>query len=140
MTLQLQRLVAGLSAALSLAFAAHAADAVSPQAKYEQQRAACNAGKSNQDKATCLKEAGAALGEAKRGRLNDADADYRRNETERCKTLTGDEQRDCLARMKGSGSVSGSVGSGGILREKRTKEVVRPAETIPAEPAASAGG
>jgi hypothetical protein len=34
--------------------------------------------------------------------------------------LAGDERRDCLARMRGEGTVSGSVEAGGILREKVT--------------------
>ncbi len=128
-----------MTAALSIGSSARAEPA-SPQAQYQAQRAACMSGKSNEDQATCLKEAGAALEEAKRGHLNDADANYRKNEMERCKALTGDDQRDCFARMKGGGTVSGSVGGGGILREKTTKEVVSPARVVTPAAAGSAPG
>lgn len=112
---------AAISAAAALIGSASAGAATSPeQAQYDKQKAACLAGQSNQDKATCLKEAGAALEEAKRGNLNDGNANYRRNQADRCKALSGSEQTDCVARMRGSGTVSGSVGAGGILREKTT--------------------
>lgn len=92
------------------------------QAQYQQDRAACMSGQSNQDRATCLKEAGAALAEARRGGLDDGQGQLRRNAKDRCNALTGDERTDCMARMRGEGTVSGSVGGGGILREKRTIE------------------
>ena len=127
------------SAALSLSAAATLAAAAGPaseiQARYEQERAKCLSGASNQDRATCLKEAGAARDEARRGQLNDGDAKYRRNAKIRCEVLTGDEARDCLARMKGQGSISGSAEDGGILRETVTLEVkpaVEPASAAPA--------
>ena len=45
--------------------------------------------------------------------------------------LSGDERADCIARMNGEGSVSGSVGGGGILREKVTIVPGTPAEPAP---------
>ncbi|MEO7339093.1 MAG: hypothetical protein ABIV63_21160, partial [Caldimonas sp.] len=58
----------------------------------------------------------------------------RRNAKDRCDALSGDERSDCVARMKGEGTTSGSVAGGGILREKRTivqgaPVVVQPAQT-----------
>lgn len=146
-----------ISAVLSVCAAAAMAVAETPaadiQLRYQQERAKCMEGSSNQDRATCLKEAGAARDEARKGQLNDGDAKYRSNATARCKVLTGDEARDCLARMKGKGgsatngtttttnTTSGSAQSGGILRETVTRETkpveVAPAPT-PAAPAASA--
>jgi len=129
------------SAMLGLSTAAAAGTAVSSdaQARYEQERARCLSGESGQAQSTCLKEAGAALDAAKRGLLDDGNANYRKNAKERCNALTGDEMRDCIARAKGqSSSVSGSVKGGGILRESVTVET-RPAIVIvPAAPAASA--
>jgi hypothetical protein len=90
------------------------------QARYEQDRAACNSGQSNQDRATCLREAGAALGEAKRGNLRDGQTSYEQNQTLRCDRLKEGDRDDCLRRMHGEGTVSGSVESGGIYRELRT--------------------
>ena len=90
------------------------------QARYEQDRAACMSGQSYQDRATCLKEAGAALQEAKRGRLGDEQSSYEQNRMARCERLTGGDREDCVRRMRGEGTVSGSVEGGGIYRELRT--------------------
>lgn len=123
---------------LGLAMAGgHAASAATSaqadiQARYVAERAACVNGTSNQDRATCLKEAGAARDEARRGLLDDGDAKYKGNARVRCEALTGDDAADCRARMRGAGSTSGSAKAGGIFRETVT------VETKPAEPAASA--
>lgn len=128
--------VLGLS--MAGANAANAAKTAAPsdqpdiQARYLKERAVCMNGMSNQDRATCLKEAGAARDEARRGRLNDGDAKYKRNARERCDVLTGDEAADCRARMRGAGTTTGSAQAGGIFRETVT------VETKPADPAASA--
>jgi hypothetical protein len=81
-----------------------------------QERQNCMDGKTNQDRATCLKEAGAARQEAQRGNLRDT-GDYRGNASKRCDTLPADQKADCERRSMGEGSVSGSVGSGGVVRE-----------------------
>jgi hypothetical protein len=95
------------------------------QARYQQDRAACISGQSNQDRATCLREAGAALQEGKRGRIGDGQSPYEKNQLIRCDRLQGGDRDDCLRRMRGEGTVSGSVESGGIYRELRT--------TVPAQ-------
>lgn len=132
------RRVAGPAVGTLFAIAASAtaaAPAVAPdiQTRYEQERARCMSGQSGQAQETCLKEAGAARDQARQGQLNDGDAKYGKNARDRCAALTGDEQRDCMARMKNSTNTteSGSVKGGGILRETVTREVK------PAEPAAS---
>jgi hypothetical protein len=102
------------------------------QAQYERERAVCLSGKSNQDQPTCLKEAGAARDVARRGLLEEGNPNYRRNQLDRCKALTGDEAKDCRLRMKGAGTVSGSASAGGIYRELTT------IEPAPAASAASA--
>ena len=110
---------------------ARSADA-DAQAKYQRERAACMNGQTtNEDRATCLREAGAALAEARRGNLSDGQGQLRNNAKDRCNVLSGDERADCIARMKGEGSVSGSVGGGGILREKVT--IVPGTPTPPAQ-------
>ncbi len=95
------------------------------QARYQQDRAACNSGKSYQDRATCLREAGAALQAAKRGGTDDGATAYEQNRLLRCDRLAAGEREDCLRRMRGEGTVSGSVESGGVYRELRT--------TVPAQ-------
>jgi hypothetical protein len=115
------------------ASAATGASASQIQAQYERERAVCLSGRSNQDQATCLKEAGAARDVARRGLLeSEGNPDYRRNQLERCKALSGEEAKDCRLRMKGAGVVSGSASAGGIYRELRT------VEPAPAASAASA--
>src|SRR5438874_13799544 len=87
------------------------------QARYQQERAACANGQSHQDRATCMREAGAALNEARHGQLNDRGADYQRNTLQRCEALPAQDRDACHARMTGQGHTEGSVEQGAILRE-----------------------
>lgn len=112
---------AAVGAVLFAGLAAAAGGSLSDaQARYQQDRAACLSGQSYQDRATCLREAGAALQEAKRGRAGDSDSAYEQNRLIRCDGLPAGDREDCLRRMRGEGTVSGSVESGGIYRELRT--------------------
>lgn len=97
--------------------AAHADDLADAQARYRQDMAVCNDGKSNQDVATCRLEARNALAEARRSRLNDSPAQYQQNALRRCDAHQGDDRSACEARMRGEGRAEGSVEGGGILRE-----------------------
>ena len=131
-----------VSAALSACAAAAMALANTPsadiEARYQAERATCMNGSSNQDRSTCLKEAGAARAEARKGQLTDGDGKLRQNAKQRCDALSGDEARDCLARMKGKGTTSGSAQGGGILRETVTRETHTVEMPVPAPmPAAS---
>ena len=100
---------------------------------YERERAACLSGQSNQDRATCLREAGAARAEAgRRGPTNPADeATLQANRIKRCAPLPEADRRDCESRMAGAGTTSGSAAEGGIYRELVTREPAAPA--IPAK-------
>jgi hypothetical protein len=95
------------------------------QARYQQDRAACMSGQSYQDRTSCLREAGAALQEAKRGGVKDDRTAYEKNQLIRCDRLAAGDREDCLRRMRGEGTASGSVEGGGIYRELRT--------TVPAQ-------
>ena len=106
-------LVAGMAAAAGDSLA-------EAQARYQQDRAACMSAQSQQDRATCLREADAALQEAKRGRSGDAQGSYEQNQLLRCDRLAAGDREDCRRRMRGEGTVSGSVEGGGIYRELRT--------------------
>lgn len=125
---------------LVIAGAASPAQALSPadtkavQARYRQERSHCLDGSSDQDRATCLREAVAARDEAQKNGLGDSAAPYTENKSKRCAALPGDDRTDCLARMQGQGSVSGSVAAGGLLRELVTRE---PAAASPVAPAAA---
>ena len=88
------------------------------QQRYQQERAVCLSGQSNQDRATCLKEAGAALGEARRNNLGATNArEMGNNRMVRCDALPAADRDDCVLRMQGEGTTTGSAQQGGVLRE-----------------------
>ncbi len=120
---------AGLSVLLIFSAALSAAPAEARtsehQLRYEQERRACVEGRSNQDRATCLREAGAALAEARRGGLGAGPApSLAHNRLARCNNLPAADRADCVQRME-AGSASGSAQQGGILREA-TSPVTKP--------------
>ena len=89
---------------------------------YQQERERCNSGQSGQDRETCLREAGAAAQEAPRGNLTNAPEE---NRFARCDYHKDPNDREyCIRRMKGEGTVSGSVEGGGLIRELRV--ITRP--------------
>lgn len=108
-----------LSAAIAATAAAAMAATSVPDAtaRYQAERAVCLSGQSNQDRATCLREAGAALQEARNGRLQEGRVDYRQNASVRCNALPADDRDACLRRMAGEGTTSGSALEGGVTRE-----------------------
>jgi hypothetical protein len=105
---------------VSIVAAAAAGDLAEPQARYQQERAICMNGQSHQDRATCLREADAALAESKRGDLSGGPDRYEQNQLMRCEFHPAEDREFCLRRMRGEGTISGSVESGGIYRELRT--------------------
>ncbi|MEO6972526.1 MAG: hypothetical protein ABI135_03775 [Rhodoferax sp.] len=89
------------------------------QAQYQRDRAACSAGQTNEDRATCLKEAGAALQASRTGQLmSESPQDYQRNALRRCDEQPPQDRQDCVARMQSP--AQGSVGAGGLLRDVQT--------------------
>lgn len=134
--------LAGLVACGTAWAAGAATDPASAQERYRQEVAACNSGQSQQDRATCLREAGAALGEARKGQLADdvAASGYNSNATARCEVFVGEELSACRARATGAAPTEGatitrgSVNEGGIIRESiQVYEV--PAGTPGSQPA-----
>ncbi|MFL9879232.1 hypothetical protein PQR63_12605 [Herbaspirillum rhizosphaerae] len=90
-------------------------------AQYQREKAVCTSGQSNQDKATCLREAGAAYQQAKQGSLQtNQSQQYSRNAIERCKSLPTQDQADCQRRIDNPSEVDGNALSGGILRKEVT--------------------
>jgi hypothetical protein len=97
-------------------------------ARYQQDLAECEAQQATQDLAACRLEARNALAEAKRHLLSDTTANlFEKNQLKRCRVFKGDDREACEARVRGDGSSTGSVQSGGILHE-----VVRPVVPSPA--------
>ena len=111
--------------------AASAAAANDVDARYRQEVQACNSGQSHQDKATCLKEAGAAREEGRRQRLESGQSSstLRANALARCDAQPAADREACRARIEGDAKISGSATQGGVLREHVQRE---------AAPAASA--
>jgi len=116
----------------SSAFSAVGIESSDASARYQQERATCTSGESNQDRATCLREASAALAEARRGTLDQGYGQvqqyrqFERNALQRCAPLPDEERLACAARMQGMGTSTGSVESGGIYRELVIEEVTLP--------------
>ena len=100
-------------------------------ARYQRERAVCMSGQSNQDRSTCLREAGAAFAQARHEGMGDGPAPYARNARQRCEGLPQDDRQGCLARMQGQGTTSGTAASGGIYRELVTREVIPPSTAVP---------
>lgn len=117
-TLSLLLCGAGALLCATQAGAAGGAAPSAAQAAHRHDSAACRQGRSNQDRATCLREADAALKEARGGRLGDDDpAQLERNRLRRCEAQPPGDREDCVRRMTGEGTTSGSVEGGGIIRE-----------------------
>lgn len=98
---------------------------------YKQEVLSCQAGNTQQDKATCLTEAHSAHSVPKRSLTTAKPSDLQANALRRCDVLNGDDKAACQARMGGQGISSGSVAGGGILREMHEVEVVPPASSAP---------
>ena len=119
--------VAATVAAVCMTFSVGAISANAPapspaEARYQQDRANCLAGKTAENQATCMKEAAAALQAARKHDLRTpTPAEVAANERRRCEPLTGDDKKDCLKRADNiDTTVSGSVAAGGDLKETVT--------------------
>ncbi len=119
------------------------------KARYAREKTNCETGNTSQDKATCLKEAGAALDEKRKGKLDNSGSPAA-NATDRCNVLPAKDKADCLSRILGPSGpnqrtrTSGSVEGGGVIRETTTTTpgaviVLQPApKPVPAPAPASA--
>lgn len=119
---------------ISSAYAAGADSTGDASSRYRSELAACTNGSSQQDHATCLKEAGAARDEARHGRLGTGSVASESNATARCKALPAKDRDDCIARINGAGTTSGSVREGGIYRELVTTTPAPAMATPPSAP------
>jgi hypothetical protein len=115
--------IAGIALALAVTPAAWSAgDKTMPEAQrqFQQERAYCMSGRSQQDRATCLEEANNAYADARRGVLGNNGANFSQNALERCKAQPPADQDACMQRITGAGAAEGSVKGGGVLRETET--------------------
>lgn len=87
---------------------------------YPHEVQSCMSGMTQQDRATCLKEARNAHADKTRGVLYDG-GNLQANAMARCNVFTdGEDKAACEARVLGMGETSGSVAQGGVLREAET--------------------
>jgi len=101
---------------------------------YQQEVQACMSGRTQQDQATCLKEARNAQADKRRGVL-DTVGQLEANAMARCSVFQSSEDKAaCQARVQGMGSVSGSVAAGGLLREVETVTVPMGSGPVTLEP------
>jgi hypothetical protein len=125
--LQIFRRYAGVGMVVMVcgsAFTAQAQDRNERLRRFEVDRQACLSGKSSQTFDSCMKEARAEFAEPPGSSPPVSSEQLQRNAQMRCEHLTGEYRTACLARMRGEGTVSGSVAGGGILRELVTTEVL----------------
>ncbi len=102
-----------------------------------QERAWCMANTDGVARVDCLKEAGAAQAETRRGTLDTNAGSYGANAVQRCEVFEGTERVACQARVMGYGNASGSVQGGGLIKQIETVELpVRPAAVV-IEPSAT---
>jgi hypothetical protein len=90
------------------------------QAQYKRDLALCDSNRATEDRSTCRTEAQRAYAEARAGNFAGTQDQYARNARARCEALKGSDRTACEERMGGQGNTSGSVGGGGILRERTT--------------------
>ena len=105
-------------------FTAGAQDRGEKLRRYEADRQVCLSGKSSQTLDSCMKEARAIMDERAGSNPSVSAEQLQRNALLRCNAFTGDERVACVARIRGEGTMSGSVAGGGILRELVTTEVL----------------
>ena len=101
-------------------------------------RAGCPYGIATDGSANCMTKADFDVAQARQAALDRDPAQYVRNALTRCESLSGADRQDCVARIEGKGTTSGSVEGGGIYRELVTREVgAVPAAALPAAVAPS---
>lgn len=110
---------AGAFSAMPIALAQTAAPGT--EARMQRERLTCDG--VQQDRAACLREAGAAREEAQRSGLTSAaPTTYDQNALARCQLQPAADRADCEARIQGTGAsaTQGSVMGGGVIRETVT--------------------
>jgi hypothetical protein len=116
------------------ALAADKASSAASEAQYQRDAAVCLSKGYKGARNECLSDASTARASREPVTIDPDPGRYARNALQRCEALKGDDRSDCLARMQGQGTTSGSVAGGGIYRELVTREVV----VVPAAPASAA--
>jgi hypothetical protein len=109
--------------AASPALAVGEGAAARSEARYQRDAAICLSRRFVGDKAECLSDASTARASRAPVTIDPDPGRYARNALKRCEPLSEPDRSDCVARMQGGGTTSGSVAGGGIYRELVTREI-----------------
>jgi len=113
-----QSIIIGAIACVGTASAAPPQPASEARQRTLEERARCMKIAADEARRTCLREAGAAQVEARRGTLVEPRENYESNRLMRCSYYRDPQERSyCERRMRGEGTVSGSIEEGAIVRE-----------------------
>ncbi len=93
------------------------------RARHARESAACSRIAEHGARANCLSEASTRLAATQPPAPGESADVLRQNALRRCEALPDVERKDCIARMQGQGTTSGSVEGGGVYRELVTREV-----------------
>lgn len=93
------------------------------RARYARESAACSRIVEHGARANCLSEASTRLAATQPPAPGERSDVLRQNALRRCEALPDVERKDCILRIQGQGTVSGSVEGGGLYRELVTREV-----------------
>ena len=94
-------------------------------------RARCPYGIATDGSSNCMTQADFTERRSIQAAFDRDPAQYKRNALARCEGLSGNDRQDCISRIDGKGTTSGSVEGGGIYRELVTREVGVPAAAVP---------
>ena len=84
----------------------------------------------------CLSEASTLFASTRPSRADENSDQLARNALRRCEPLHEPDRQDCVARIQGQGTTTGSVSAGGIYRELVTREVGAVPAPGPSDPPA----
>lgn len=101
--------------------------------------AACNSGKTQQARETCMTEVRNANAEKRAGKLGSTNGQTTSNAVQRCGVFQGEEKLACEARVAGVGESKGSIAGGGVIREVETVVVPSDATNVRIQPQTSSG-
>ena len=105
----------------------------------QSEMAACNNGKTQQDRATCLTEVKNANEARRAGKVDNAGGQFQANAMERCNILPSQDKIACEARVLGYGNSQGSVAGGGVITEIETVTVPNNPGPITIQPQTKSG-
>lgn len=130
-------LIAALAVGAATAQVATGTTGIDASGSYQQEVQACLTGKTQQDQATCLREARNAQADKRRGVL-DTQGSLAANAMARCEVFqAADDKAACQARVMGMGNLDGSVAAGGVIREVETVVMPKGASSVTVQPQTS---